>query len=53
MCATLPAGPVVGKFCIDLAIKKAKEAGIGWVSAQGNTLLIYQSIKININILVK
>lgn len=28
-------GPVVGKFCIDLAIKKAKEAGIGWVSAKG------------------
>ena len=31
-------GPTVGKFCIDLAIKKAKEAGIGWVSARGNVV---------------
>ncbi|XP_060073877.1 uncharacterized oxidoreductase YjmC-like [Ylistrum balloti] len=29
-------GPVVGKFCMDLALKKAKEAGIGWVSARGS-----------------
>ncbi|KAH9515408.1 hypothetical protein Btru_014379 [Bulinus truncatus] len=29
-------GPVVGKFSIDVAIKKAKEAGIGWVSAKGS-----------------
>ncbi|CAG5115409.1 unnamed protein product [Candidula unifasciata] len=29
-------GPVVGKFCIDLAIQKAKSAGIGWVSAKGS-----------------
>jgi len=29
-------GPVVGKYCIDLAIKKAKEAGIGWVTAKGS-----------------
>jgi len=29
-----PLGPVIGRFCIDLAIKKAKEAGIGWVSAR-------------------
>ncbi|XP_059176723.1 uncharacterized oxidoreductase YjmC-like isoform X2 [Physella acuta] len=29
-------GPVVGKFCIDIAIKKAKESGIGWVSAKGS-----------------
>ena len=28
-------GPCVGKFCIDLAIKKAKEAGIGMVVAKG------------------
>ena len=28
-------GPVIGLFCMDLAIKKAKEAGIGWVSARG------------------
>ncbi|XP_029656027.1 uncharacterized oxidoreductase YjmC [Octopus sinensis] len=29
-------GPVVGKFCIDLAIKKAKEVGVGWVCASGS-----------------
>ncbi|XP_030845393.1 uncharacterized protein LOC577523 isoform X1 [Strongylocentrotus purpuratus] len=29
-------GPVVGKFCMDLAIKKAKDAGIGWVVAKGS-----------------
>ncbi|XP_033117466.1 uncharacterized oxidoreductase YjmC-like isoform X2 [Anneissia japonica] len=29
-------GPVVGKFCTDIAIKKAKEAGIGWVVAKGS-----------------
>lgn len=29
-------GPVVGKFCIDLAIKKAKEVGVGWVVAKGS-----------------
>ncbi|XP_054166083.1 uncharacterized oxidoreductase YjmC-like [Oppia nitens] len=29
-------GPVVGKFCMELAIKKAKEAGIGWVVAKGS-----------------
>eukprot|EP00794_Sanderia_malayensis_P008124 gene8124-8994_t len=29
-------GPVAGKFCTDLAIKKAKEAGIGWVSCRGS-----------------
>lgn len=29
-------GPVVGRFCMDLAIQKAKEAGIGWVSARGS-----------------
>ncbi|XP_038663966.1 uncharacterized oxidoreductase YjmC-like [Scyliorhinus canicula] len=29
-------GPVVGNFCMDLAIQKAKEVGIGWVSAYGS-----------------
>ena len=28
-------GPVVGRFCTDLAIQKAKEAGIGMVVAKG------------------
>ncbi|XP_062593563.1 uncharacterized oxidoreductase YjmC-like [Saccostrea cucullata] len=29
-------GPVVGKFAVDLAIKKAKEAGIGMVTVRGS-----------------
>ncbi|XP_023214422.1 uncharacterized protein LOC111617352 [Centruroides sculpturatus] len=29
-------GPVVGNFCMKLAIKKAKEVGIGWVVAKGS-----------------
>jgi LDH2 family malate/lactate/ureidoglycolate dehydrogenase len=29
-------GPVVGNFCADLAIKKAKETGVGWVVAKGS-----------------
>ncbi len=28
-------GPVVGTFCMDLAINKARNAGIGFVSAKG------------------
>ncbi|XP_069681972.1 uncharacterized oxidoreductase YjmC-like [Periplaneta americana] len=27
-------GPVVGNFCMDLAIKKAKNVGVGWVVAK-------------------
>lgn len=30
-------GPVVGNFCMNLAIKKAKECGIGWVVARGES----------------
>lgn len=30
-------GPVVGTFCMDLAIKKAKEAGVAVVTAKGIT----------------
>lgn len=30
-------GPVVGNFCMNLAIKKAKEVGIGWVVARGES----------------
>lgn len=29
-------GPVVGNFCMDLAISKAKNTGIGWVCAKGS-----------------
>ncbi|KAJ7358807.1 hypothetical protein OS493_021594 [Desmophyllum pertusum] len=28
---------VVGNFCMELAIKKAKEHGIGWVVCKGST----------------
>lgn len=28
-------GAVVGNFCMDLAIKKAKDVGVGWVCAKG------------------
>jgi len=31
-------GPVVGNFCMDLAISKAKEVGIGFVVAKGSLL---------------
>lgn len=30
-------GPVVGNFCMKLAIQKAKEVGIGWVVAHGRS----------------
>lgn len=36
-------GPVVGNFCMDLAVKKAKEVGIGWVVAHGGFAL-FQSL---------
>ncbi|XP_073824336.1 uncharacterized oxidoreductase YjmC isoform X1 [Musca autumnalis] len=29
-------GAVVGNFCMDLAIKKAKQVGVGWVCAKGS-----------------
>ncbi|CAD6192572.1 unnamed protein product [Caenorhabditis auriculariae] len=29
-------GPVVGNFCMNLAVEKAKEAGVGWVVAKGS-----------------
>ncbi|XP_019912127.1 uncharacterized oxidoreductase YjmC isoform X2 [Esox lucius] len=29
-------GPVVGNFCMDLAIRKAQNVGIGWVVAHGS-----------------
>jgi LDH2 family malate/lactate/ureidoglycolate dehydrogenase len=28
-------GPVVGNFCMQLAIQKAKAVGVGWVVAKG------------------
>lgn len=29
-------GAVIGNFCMDLAIQKAKNVGVGWVCAKGN-----------------
>ncbi|KAI7685462.1 hypothetical protein SSS_10571 [Sarcoptes scabiei] len=29
-------GPVVGRFCMNLAIEKAKHCGVGWVCAKGS-----------------
>lgn len=31
-------GPIVGNFCMDLAIRKAKECGVGWVVAKGTAV---------------
>lgn len=28
-------GPVVGNFAMDLAMHKAKDTGVGWVTARG------------------
>lgn len=28
-------GAVVGNFCMELAVKKAKDVGVGWVVAKG------------------
>lgn len=37
-------GPVVGNFCMKTAIQKAKEAGVGWVSAKGQQSLLYSIV---------
>lgn len=37
-------GPVVGNFCMNLALKKAKEVGIGWVVARGETFVLWTSL---------
>lgn len=43
-------GPAVGKFAIDLAIQKAKEAGIGFVTVKG-TNIFYSMHMVYCNIL--
>lgn len=30
-------GPVVGNFCMNLALRKARDVGIGWVVARGTS----------------
>lgn len=34
-------GATVGNFCMDIAIKKAKEFGVGWVSAKSEFVSIF------------
>lgn len=29
-------GPVVGNYCMNLAVEKARQAGVGWVSCKGS-----------------
>ncbi|KAH3694000.1 uncharacterized oxidoreductase YjmC-like [Dreissena polymorpha] len=36
VCGNNVLGPVVGNFCMKLAIKKAKETGVGWVVANSS-----------------
>ena len=33
------AGPTIGKFCMELAIKKAKEVGVSWVTVKSKCSL--------------
>ena len=42
-------GPVVGNFCMDLAINKSKSAGIGFVVAKGICSVV--AIVINVAVL--
>ena len=37
-------GPVVGNFCMDMAISKARSAGVGWVVAKGYYIFLYYGI---------
>ena len=34
-------GGVIGNFCMNLAIKKAKEVGVGWVSTKGKSKISF------------
>lgn len=34
-------GPVVGNFCMNLAIEKAKKYGVGWVTANSMLVTIF------------
>ncbi|XP_041674908.1 uncharacterized oxidoreductase YjmC [Drosophila eugracilis] len=36
-------GPVVANFCMDLALQKAREVGIGWVSARSSNCIGFAS----------
>lgn len=42
-------GPVVGNFCMDLAINKAKRSGVGWVVAKGESIFYYRYIILDLN----
>lgn len=41
-------GPVVGNFCMKLAIQKAKEVGIGWVVAHGGSWSSWTSVGLTV-----
>lgn len=41
-------GPVVGSFCMDLALRKARDVGIGWVVARGTSVATGQSLSVSI-----
>jgi hypothetical protein len=45
-------GPTVANFCMKLAIKKAKEVGVGWVVAKGPFITFYFLRKCPLKILV-
>ena len=36
-------GPTVGNFAMELAVQKAKEAGVGWVTAKGKFMHILKT----------
>lgn len=39
-------GPVVGNFCMDLAVQKAQNSGIGLVVAKGQLIAGYSDLEI-------
>lgn len=41
-------GPVVGNFCMDLALRKARDVGIGWMVARGTSVATGQSLAVSI-----
>ena len=44
-CILCVSGPFVGKFCMKLAIQKAKDVGVGWVVAKGKKKVILRDHK--------
>ena len=42
-------GPVVGNFCMDIALKKCKDAGVGFVVAKGMNCRFAAALLINLS----